>query len=154
MTLTWPNKVKGDPSKRPRNTYYYFHRDHGHDTFECYGLKQQIEVLIKQGKLQRFVKGRENSLRDPEPNQWVEERPRISLGEIRVIVGGNTTAGSFKKARKTYLRMMQSVQIFGRPPKAMKVDNPTINFIEEDARRLHHPYDDALVISLSITDRR
>ena len=48
--------------------------------------------------------------------------------------------------------MVYSVQIFEWPPKATKVDNPTIRFTEEDARRLHHPYDNALVISLSIAD--
>ena len=42
--------------------------------------------------------------------------------------------GSFKKAKKTYLHMVQSVQISRRPSKAMKVDNPAINFTEEDAR--------------------
>ena len=61
-------------------------------------------------------------------------------------------AGSSIKARKTYLRMVQSVQISRQPPKVAKVENPAISFVEEDARRLHHPYDDALVISLSITD--
>ena len=81
-----------------------------------------------------------------------EERIRAPLNEIRVIVGANTMAVSSKKARKMYLRMVQSIQIFKRPPKATKVDNPTINFIEKDARRLHHPHDNALVISLSIAD--
>ena len=61
-------------------------------------------------------------------------------------------ASSSKKARKMYLQMVQSIQILGRPSKATRVDNPAISFIEEDARRLHHPYDDALVISLSIAD--
>ena len=32
------------------------------------------------------------------------------------------------------------------------VDNPTIKFSEDDTRRLHHPYDDALVVSLQIGD--
>ena len=50
-TLTFPNKLKGDPSKRPRDKYYRFHRDHGHDTADCYDLKQQIEAFIRQGKL-------------------------------------------------------------------------------------------------------
>ena len=59
--------------------------------------------------------------------------------------------GSSKKARKSYLRMVQSVQIFGWPPKATRVDSPVI-FIEDDARRLHHPHDDALLINLSIVD--
>ena len=54
--LTYPGKLKGDPNKRSKDKYCRFHRDHGHDTADCYDLKQQIEALIKQGKLQRFVK--------------------------------------------------------------------------------------------------
>ena len=46
-TLTWPDKLKGDPSKRSRDKYCRFHQDHGHDTSECYDLKQQIEALIR-----------------------------------------------------------------------------------------------------------
>jgi len=46
-TLTYPGKLKGDPNKQPRDKYCCFHRDHGHDTADCYDLKQQIEVLIK-----------------------------------------------------------------------------------------------------------
>ena len=54
--LTYPRKLKGDPNRRSKNKYCRFHWDHGHDTTNCYDLKQQIEALIKQGKLQRFVK--------------------------------------------------------------------------------------------------
>ena len=39
-TLTFPGKLKGDPNKRSRDKYYRFHRDHGHDTTDCYDLKQ------------------------------------------------------------------------------------------------------------------
>ena len=38
--LTFPDKLKGDPNKRSRDKYGRFHRDHGHDTSECYDLKQ------------------------------------------------------------------------------------------------------------------
>jgi len=54
-TLTFPGKLKGDPNKRSRDKYCRFYRDHGHDTTDCYDLKQQIETLIKQGKLQKFI---------------------------------------------------------------------------------------------------
>ena len=37
--LTFLGKLKGDPSKRPRDKYCRFHRDHGHDTGNCYDLK-------------------------------------------------------------------------------------------------------------------
>ena len=49
--LTFPSKLKGDPSKWSRDRYCCFHCDHDHDTIDCYNLKQQIEALIKQGKL-------------------------------------------------------------------------------------------------------
>ena len=69
-----------------------------------------------------------------------------------MIVEGTTVAGSSKKARKTYLRMVHSVQLTGSVPKMPWVDNPTIKFSEDDTRRLHHPHDDALVVSLQIGD--
>ena len=38
-SLKWPEKMKGDPNKHNRNKYCRFHRDHGHDTDECFDLK-------------------------------------------------------------------------------------------------------------------
>ena len=66
-----------------------------------------------------------------------------------MIVGGTAVAGSSKKARKTYLRM---VQLTGSVPNMLRMGNPVINFSEDDARRLHHPHGDALVVSLQIGD--
>ncbi|XP_075658728.1 uncharacterized protein LOC142628534 [Castanea sativa] len=69
-----------------------------------------------------------------------------------MIVGGTTSARWSKKARKTYLRMVQSVQLTGSSLKMTRSDNPSIGFSEEDARRLHHPHDDVLVISIRAGD--
>ena len=104
--LTFPSKLKGDPNKRSRDKYCHFYRDHNHDTVDCYDLKQQIEALIKQGKLQRFV-SKERT--DPPPEQaprWENERPKPPIGDIRMIIGSMTVTGSSKKAHKTYLRMV------------------------------------------------
>ena len=38
--LMFPGKLKGDPSKRPRDKYCRFYRDHRHDTANYYDLKQ------------------------------------------------------------------------------------------------------------------
>ena len=54
-SLKLPEKMKGDPNKRNRNKYYCFHRDYENDTDECFDLKQQIENLIRQGKLRNFL---------------------------------------------------------------------------------------------------
>ena len=69
-----------------------------------------------------------------------------------MIVGGTTTTGSSKKAHKTYLRMVHTIQLTGSVPKMPRIDNPTIKFSKEDARRLHHLYDNTLVVSLQIGD--
>ena len=69
-----------------------------------------------------------------------------------MIVGGTAAAGSSKKVRKTYLQMVQNVQLTGAVPKIAQREGPIIGFSEEDARRLHHPHDDALVVSLRVED--
>ena len=124
-TLMFPGKLKNDPSKRSRNKYYRFHRDHGHDTADCYDLKQKIEALIREGKLQKFVNKErtDTNLREQAPRQD-NEHPRPPIGDIRMIVGGTATTGSSKKARKTYLRMVQNVQLMGSVPKIAQKETP------------------------------
>ena len=63
----------------------------------------------------------------------VEELMRQLLREIRIIVGGTSTRSS-SKAKKTYLHVVQNVQISERPPRMIKEDELAIVFIDEDAR--------------------
>ena len=58
-----------------------------------------------------------------------EELMRQPLGDIRVIVGGISTRSS-SKAKNTYLRVVQNVQLTGRPPRMSKVDELAINFTD------------------------
>uniref|UniRef100_A0A2N9GJ57 RNA-directed DNA polymerase n=1 Tax=Fagus sylvatica TaxID=28930 RepID=A0A2N9GJ57_FAGSY len=121
--LKWPGKLLTDPDKRPRDKYCRFHRDHGHNTENCYDLKRQIEELIKQGKLQRFIEkgqreGRPQGARQQRPPE--EAPPRPPLGEIHK---------SNKKPR---------------------VEDLPITFTEEDACKVFHPHDDALVVTMEI----
>ena len=76
------------------------------------------------------------------------ERLRSPIGDIRMIVRGTTTFGSSRKARKTYLKMVQNVQLTGFVSKMARADNPIIGFMKEDARHLYHPHDDALIVSI------
>ena len=113
-SLTFPGKLKSDPARRPRNKYCRFHRDHGHDTADCYDLKQQIEALIREGKLQKFVsKERTDAHAREQAPRRENDHPRPPVGDIRMIIGGTAATGSSKKARKTYLRMVQNVQTTG-----------------------------------------
>ena len=74
------------------------------------------------------------------------------MGDIRMIIGGTATTGSSKKAYKTYLKMVQNVQLTSSVPKIARRESPIIGFLKEDARCLHHPHDDALVVSIQIGD--
>nr|XP_023882390.1 uncharacterized protein LOC111994741 [Quercus suber] len=131
--LTFPDKLKGDPNKRSRDKYCCFHHDHSHDIAKCYDLKQQIEALIRQGKLQRFVSKERMDPPQEQAPQRENKCPRPPIGDIRMIVGGTTVTRSSKKARKTYLKMVQNVQLTGSVPKMAWIDNPVIEFSEEDA---------------------
>ena len=81
----------------------------------------------------------------------MEESSHPSLGEIRVIIGGTST-GQSSKSKKTYLKVVQNVQLSGQSLRTRGIDEPTISFTDEEAERIHHPYDDAIVITLLIAD--
>ena len=147
-SLKWSEKMKGDPNKPNRNKYCRFHRDHGHDTDECFDLKQQVENLIRQGKLKSFL-GRDH--KDEKLKGKAEESSRPPLGEIRVIIGESSTSQS-SKSKKAYLKVVQSIQLSRRSPRARSTDEQAITFINEDAERIHYPHDDAIVITLLIAD--
>ena len=147
-SLKWPEKMKGDPNKRNRNKYCRFHKDYGHDTDECFDLKQQIENLIRQGKLRNFL-GWDH--KDEKLKGKVEELSWPPLREIRVIIGGSST-GQSSKLRKTYLKVVQNVQLSGWSLRRRTTEEQAITFTDEDAERVHHPHDDAIVITLLIVD--
>ena len=102
--LMFLGKLKGDPNERLRDKYCRFHRDHRHDTADSYDLKQQIEALIRQGKLQRFVSKEKTDPPQEQALRQENERPRPPIGDIRMIGGSTKTSMSSKKAQKTYLR--------------------------------------------------
>ncbi|XP_075666098.1 uncharacterized protein LOC142635942 [Castanea sativa] len=150
--LTFLGKLKGVPNKRSRDKYCCFHCDHAHDIVDCYDLKQQIEALLRQGRLQRFVSKEKTNPPQEQAPRRENKRPRPPIGDIRMIVGGTATAGSSKKAHKTYLKMVQNIQLTSFIPKMVQVNNLLIGFLEEDARCLHHPHDDALVVTIQAGD--
>ena len=147
-SLKWPKKMKGDPNKRNRNKCYRFHRGHGHDTDECFDLKQQIENLIRQGKLRNFH-GQDH--RDVKLKGKVEESSQPPLGGIKVIIGRNST-GQSSKSRKTYLKVVQNVQVSRQSLRTMTTEEQAITFTDEDVERFHHLPDDAIVITFLIAD--
>ena len=100
MTLMWLGKLKEDPNRRSKDKYYCFYRDYDHNTSECYDLKQQIEAIIRQGKLQRFISKEriDHILPQEQAGRMSDEHPRLPLRDIRMIVGGTIASSSTRMA--------------------------------------------------------
>jgi hypothetical protein len=119
--IRWPGKLRSDPARRSKDLYYRFHRDHGHTTEDCFALKQQIEALIKQGKLGKFVRQDKPETRperrpprQDENKDCQEDRPRDIIGEIRTIVGGLASEGASRSSRKAYARQAHNILVTQR----------------------------------------
>ena len=91
-SLKWSEKMKGDPNKCNRNKYCHFHKDHGHDTNECFDLKQ----------IEKFP--------------WMRsQRPEVEGKARRAVTtptwknnsyNGRILTGQSSKSRKTYLKVV------------------------------------------------
>nr|XP_023919078.1 uncharacterized protein LOC112030642 [Quercus suber] len=83
--------------------------------------------------------------------QAMKEQMEVMMNALRGRVSSdlddlvNRTDSPFTAAVNSY-PLPRSV------PKTARRESPIIGFSEEDARRLHHPHDDALVVSLRVGD--
>ena len=55
QSLRWPKNMKAPPHKRNKNLWCEFHQDHDHLTDKCFALKDEIEKMLKSGKLRKYV---------------------------------------------------------------------------------------------------
>ncbi|RZR74923.1 hypothetical protein BHM03_00046265 [Ensete ventricosum] len=93
--LKTPNPLRSRAEDRDHRRYYRFHHDYGHNTKECYNLKNQIEDLIHRGHLDRYIrKPHKTSLCPKGLVEW----------HINIIVGGPAVGGVGSLARKAYAR--------------------------------------------------
>ncbi|XP_065620093.1 uncharacterized protein LOC136063518 [Quercus suber] len=140
--LKWPRPLHSSPNVRDKSKYCRFHKDHGHYTEDCRDLKEQIEELIRKGKLQKFMKkGEHNKFRGEDKGQRESssrndgrqsQPPQNVIGEIQTIAGGPTTGGSFKSPKKTHQRQVNSVHMTPLP-KYRRTDQD-MTFNESDSR--------------------
>ena len=115
-------------------------------------LKEQVETLIRQSKLQKYV-SRPTGTRLTKPlaqkEQTKNNRPG-PVGEIKTIIGGPAFGGTSRASRKAYARQVHNIMVVQRPQKNAHLDDQVISFSEEDARGTHQSHDDALIVTINI----
>ncbi|XP_063942645.1 uncharacterized protein LOC135150313 [Daucus carota subsp. sativus] len=145
-SVRWPKPIRTDPEKRNKDLYCRFHKDTGHKTDDCRQLKDEIEFLIRRGKLSKFTKDGDKSYRDNDnrgrDNDDKRTQPRGPV--INVISGGPKSAGTSSNSRKAYAREVMS--IVGEPPKRAKIDY-ALAFDNVDLEKVKFPHDEPLVIT-------
>ncbi|GMN63867.1 hypothetical protein TIFTF001_032965 [Ficus carica] len=55
VLLRDPPPIRTDRARRNQNKYYNFHKDVDHKTKYCIQLRDQIELLVRDGHLREFV---------------------------------------------------------------------------------------------------
>lgn len=107
----WPEKLISAPGKRDSMRVCEYHRDHRHNTNECFDLDDLIETHIREGALRRFVDDRDHSCKDNKdkerrssPSRSQSSRNKALTRVMNIISGGLVAGGTSGNARKDYAR--------------------------------------------------
>ncbi|XP_024018371.1 uncharacterized protein LOC112090692 [Morus notabilis] len=143
QVLRRPLPLKSDPARKNQNKYYQFHGESGHTTAECYDLRDEVERLIREGRLSAYRADRRNNNNRRNNDRWEEQRhdnPPEPVGVIRTIFGGPYLGGTSRRAHKEYAREAKEkfsqriMNVSGREAKAARYEDTEITFSEADAR--------------------
>ena len=86
VELPQPPQMQMKPKHRcDSNKYCYYHRDHDHDTEDYLQLRDEIERLIRQKRLNHFIWERVPPWRPPLGAQWWPPLPQqpFSLPQLQ-----------------------------------------------------------------------
>ncbi|GMN53160.1 hypothetical protein TIFTF001_022301 [Ficus carica] len=134
-----PSPLQTDRAQKNQNKYYNFHKDVGHDTKDCIQLCDQIELLVRDGHLREFVEkiitpaGAVNKTSlATHPNPGPSNRPNDSKPEhiAHTIFGGDATGATTSSWR----------------------NSTPITFTDDEADRLLHLHNDALIGEIRVAD--
>ncbi|XP_074324376.1 uncharacterized protein LOC141661291 [Apium graveolens] len=93
-------------------------------------------------------------------NETLEEKKFVRDGSIRTIYGGDpgmecSNRALARYAREARFRPLTDIhRVETRPPKVFKGESMDITFREADSRWVHHPHNNALVISIQIGTKK
>ncbi|KAL0433349.1 UNVERIFIED_CONTAM: hypothetical protein Slati_2669200 [Sesamum latifolium] len=170
--LQWPQHTRFTPAKKYSNKYCKFHKEKGHDTEDCYQLKDEIERLVRQGyfkeyKLERGDGSRDRKVGDRrtrsrsrsrdrfrgkemEDRRDIGNRKNVPVKGIINTIAGGSGGGDSRRMRK---RNERSVREDRRKELVMNVEaEEEITFSSKDLMEKGGSQDDPMVIKLDIAN--
>ncbi|XP_074371219.1 uncharacterized protein LOC141712248 [Apium graveolens] len=139
--------------KKNPDKYCDYHRDKGHTTDECYHLKKLIVRMIKEGRLNQFVRdlrdiiGPKDNQEEPEAEE-PEGRDMIR-GELKTISGDSLLDRDSKTVKKKYARQVYNLYQFGQEKAHMPM-----TFSTEDYENVIRPHEDPLIVNPLIVQNK
>ena len=160
--------MKAPLERRNMSKYCKFHKDKGHDTTECFQLRNQIENLIQGGYLQEYISGLVTA------GQQNTTTPRASAlahnasisnpdahndglpHKVRTMSAGHAASylAKIRKDSVSLVAMGHQVNMAKHVAKLSKRKNTIVSFTDDEARWLIHPHINTLVVTLNVTNRR
>ena len=157
----WPPPMRASPDQHNLSLRCDYHKDHGHETNQCQGLKFMIERLIRAGHLRRFIR---------EPTRTAETAPASNRAivaaehslepkpTINFILGGpvddqyQSKRQRRKMLRATLIRArINTINTLERSTTLQPIDG-LVSFPPIDPTRIITPHYDALVLTLCINN--
>nr|XP_025697379.1 uncharacterized protein LOC112798324 [Arachis hypogaea] len=144
-----------------KNKYCAFHQKYGHTTDECVIAKDLLEMLDRQGLLDKYIEGRKYRESDrnkeerqqasasKDTNKWSNNNP--PKGVINCISGGFAGGGQTTSARKRSYRAMLAIE-GTMPPNNKDAHDLEITFNQTDIYSATPNTDDPVVISVQTGD--
>ncbi|XP_061340844.1 uncharacterized protein LOC133287290 [Gastrolobium bilobum] len=167
-----PPPIRSSYAQADKTNWCEFHRGYGHFTNDCFNLQNVIERLIKEGKLQKYVRrGEGEACRERDDKGRRPDRSRsppggrgrktnrgqkievqtspsqVQVGHICTIAGGRARGGESGNARKKHLKMCMAISEKPRFKEERRKTGKQIVFEDLDDEILDPKHDDPLVIS-------
>ena len=102
------------------------------------------------------ISGNQKDIREDQEKEKSSENRFRREGSIQTICGGPHIGGESQNAMDKYVKEARQRPLTNvnnlslRPPKVFKGELSDITFTEEDAKWVHHPHNDALVVNIRI----
>ena len=148
-----------DPTKSDRNKKCVYHKEHGHTTEQCKSLHYLVEKLIKGGHLKQYVHSGVKSGKTSQNPATASPIAFIAPWFMINYIHGGLLDEEYKSKQKTQ-RLLRAISVREqvssiRPGltsgSAHQIDG-IITFSPVDPNRMLQPHQDALILTLGISD--